>query len=425
MATVSQSSRYLYPIAEIHWKTAIRRYGFHESSVLEQQWSSGCSQRILFYWDHLNTAIRAEIGGQLVSTIPYKHSYEVYNLHKDGYQIKKTLHCKDDRLGVFSLTKQGQGSERKLKHAIVVVDILERSIISCMDIKSSDGKEFLHHIEVWECDISKDGRFVTMAIALMTDDSFIHDACENYVTIYDRKLNREVKRYWNWDNVVCSLAFDPRYSHKRYAIVGMRQKIGQKSSLSTYSFGSDEPTQTFSVEEFIDREGETYFHICYSKDGAFLIMQVIENVAYSREWMYTTHIFNSDTLQRLSCCRPTVAPSCHTECVPRTVPLLSICGTYMALGSYEGKQKKSGSAEIEVYRLPPQLGLKEQCRALILRTVREQNDALSLPLPNMLINYLMWKPPDQLYSDVHTPAVKLNDINSVNIQLSSNLNLKH
>lgn len=383
-------------MAEIHWKNATRHFGFNESAVLERQWTTGCSQRITFIADHRNIAITATIGENVIS-IPYRQSYKLYSLLREGYHFDKTLHCKDDRIGVFGLTKQREHPHQNKKHVLICVDIEEKTILACMEVKSSDGREYLHHIEVWECDISKDGHYVAMAVALMSGHSLIHDACENFVSIYDRKLSREIKRYWNWDHVVCSLAFDPRYQHSQYAIVGMRQHIGEKSCLAIYSLEDDKPLRQFPVEQFIDREGETYFHICFSKDGAFIIMQVIDNVAYSREWMYTTYIFNSDTLQKLSCCRPTVAPSCHTECVPRTVPILSICGTYMALGSFKGKKKKSGSAQIEVYRLPPQIGMKEQCRAAILRTVKEQDHVLRLPLPTMLVNYLMWKPPDELH----------------------------
>ena len=387
----------LFPIAELHWGKAIRRYGFQEPETLEHQWTSYCNDRIKFNLDRNRNQICACVGEHDPQLINYEHCLKLHTLLREGYRVKKTVFCRDDKVGVMCLIGKGHlnnENQKRRKHAVVAVDVTMGTVISCLEVKTSDGKENICDLEVWECDISPDGRLVVMAIAIMMDENFAQDSCENFVSIYDRMYNREVRRVWNWDNVICGVAFDPRWNHDQYALVGMRQTLKEKTALGLFEVRKKQPIRKVPIHHMIDRDGETYFQLRFSKDGEFLILQVIENIAYAREWSYKTLIYSTETLQLLCKCQPTAAISCHVDCVPRTFPILSTCNSHMALSSFRGKPNQSRTIDIDLYRLPIRLNLKHICRMNIISSMRDISNISRLPLPTSMKLYLQWCPID-------------------------------
>lgn len=394
----------LHPVAELHWKTVIKKYYFTEPEQLEIQWTSGCHEHIKFMCNPSRCEITATwrtSGVTSTSVVACRSHFHMQSLIADGYIPYKTLYCKDERLAVFSMIKSSR-DVRKKNYAIVCLDVESRQVLACLPIKSSDQKECLNHVEVWSCDLSQDGHYLGMAVSLMAEENFFHQSCENFISIFDVVNNREVKRVWNWNPICSSIAFDPRGTNDRFALVAMQQTLSEEDcSLATYDLDVldcktlQRPVNRCLVNSMIDEDGETCFQVSYSREGYYIILQAMENVAYAREWLCNTYIYQSDSLQLLFKCHPTVALACHIDCRPRTRPILSSCGCYMALGSFQSKQTRLGSVDIEIYKLSAILDLRHQCRVAILRAIATPAEISQLPLPRMLLNYLMWLAPDR------------------------------
>ena len=269
---------------------------------------------------------------------------------------------------------------------LVCVDILKLQTLATVMVNGRGGKTDFHHVEVYNVARNTNGNLIALSVGMIHESDFLHEAFENVVIIYDCDRRMEVCRV-DIGHMIAAVAFDPRSSNAQFSIAGMPERDGTRS-LTTFSLQSEKAIRSTSIQGMIDIEGETQVELSYSQQGSLLILQVLEPVGYSQEWMYNTYVYDADTMTPIARCSPSLLLACHMQCTPIAAPLVSACGTFMALGNYCANQK--ADPPMKVYRLPCQLDLMKQCRSVILRSIPDPGAIQHLPLPKPLKSFLAW-----------------------------------
>ena len=379
----------MHPVAEIHWRSAIRRFGFTDSSCLERHWNNTCTNYTNVLLDP-DTYLLKLLGPENTEplSIPLSEHNGIKQLLQDGYRIDSRPLWRRADLCILKVSKRLPSYPRNnAKFAIVGIDTHLKLILGILKLETNDGKDTMRDIEIWDGIMSKNKEVMGLSIGMVKHSHAIFEAFETFVTIFDVNTQNEIKRYSHLDNIMCAIDFDPRVGGTNYAIAGVCADNAHSRYIATYGLNCDSPLKKRSIESLIDSEADNEYYLSYTRDGQFLILQVLEGLGYSDEWLFNTYIFNSDTLHVTGKLRPAMASGCHPNCTPLTRPIQSCCGDYLALPN-AANTKKRRDFDIMIYRLPCHVNLMHQCRSVLLRNIRCVGDINKLNLPQKLIDFL-------------------------------------
>ncbi len=379
----------MHPVAELHWRSAIRRFGFTDASCVERHWNNTCTNytNVLLDPEAYDLKLLGPENTEPVSISLAEHA-GIRKLLQEGYKIDSRPLWRRADLCVLKVAKRLPSYPRNnAKFAIVGVDTYLRAVLAVVKLEGNDGKDTMRDIEIWDGILSKNKEVLGLSVGMVKHSHAIFEAFETFVTIFDVNAQMEVKRYVHSDNIMCAIDFDPRVDGADYAIAGVCADSAQSRHLATYAGYGDSPLKRRSIESLADSEADNQYYLSYTRNGQFIILQVLEGLGYSDEWLFNTYIFNSDTLDIIGKLRPAMVSGCHPNCTPVTRPILSCCGDYLALPNARNSKAKN-DYDIIIYRLPCQVNLMHQCRSVLLRNLLRCSDIRQLNLPKKLVDFL-------------------------------------
>ena len=379
----------MHPVAEIHWRSVIRRFGFTDSSCVERHWNKSCTNytNVLLDPDTCVLKLLGPENTEPLSVSLAEHS-GIKELLEDGYKIDSRPLWRRSDLCILKAAKRLPSYPRNnAKFAIIGIDTYLKLVLGMLKLETNDGKDVMRDIEIWDGIMSRNKEVMGLSVGMVKHSHAIFEAFETFVTIFDVHSQNEIKRYNHLDNIMCAIDFDPRIGGVNYAIAGVCADNAHSRYLATYMLNCDEPLKKRSIETLIDSEADNEYYLSYTRDGQFIVLQVLEGLGYSDEWLFNTYIFNSDSLDIIGKLRPSMASGCHPNCTPLTRPIQSCCGDFLALPNAAGTKKRR-DFDIIIYRLPCQVNLMHQCRSVLLRNLRSVNDINKLNLPSKLTDFL-------------------------------------
>ena len=392
------------PLLELHWKHSAIRYGFCGAQGMQQHWWSSCNEEFDVSISNMKHVIMLTSESGVKKQIPYDKVKTLVEAVFAGFIIKETQFAfRRHNVGVVKMVLQ-KSITAESSFLLVCLDLQKDLILGSFQINDSKGSDAMHHVEIFDLALSSDGRVLALSVALVRNCHFLFEASENMLILYDTVSMRELCRLQNTGHVVSSAAFDPRFGHCQFSVAGVYDNATGHRSLITYSLHQPTPVRSAPIEDLLDVDGDTQLEVSYSKGGDYIFLQVLEPVGPTKEWMYTTYLYKADTLEKLVRYSPSLLRSCHVSCAPIALPLVSRCGTYIALANDSGKH--TGDFYIRVHRLPCQLDLRAQCRTAILRALSPsctENLVNHLPLPKVLAEFLMWKRNVFICTEEHLP----------------------
>lgn len=203
---------------------------------------------------------------------------------------------------------------------------------------------------------------------------------------------------------VYHFCFDPRFTWNRVAIAWNRVAITdrlrrQDNSLAIVNVDS---WQAIAVNpQACETRRSLYPYLkdlCYTRDGCFIIASVLDTNCFCREKKLrnhhpincSIHVYSGDTSETLHCISFARYICTQHNCPVNYKPVISICSSRIAFA----RDIPSGPDVlqiVQVYKLPSTLNLQNKCRVVILQNF-PFGSIESLPLPQKLINYLLFKP---------------------------------
>lgn len=380
----------LQPAAELHWRGAVRRFGFTDTASLERHWSAACTNYTSVLLDSASCDLTLLGPGETEPvSMSLSHHEGVRELVREAYKVDSRPLWRRGELCVLKFAKRLPSYPRNnAKFAILGVDTYWKQVLCVLKLRSSDGKDTMRSVEIWDGILSKNKDVLGLSIGLLKHSHAIFDTFETFVTIFDVTTQEEVRRYSHLDNIMCAIDFDPRVEGKNYAIAGVCAEDAHSRYLATYTWRSDLPVKKRSVDFLLDLEADNQYYLSYTRDGRFVVLQILEGLGYSDEWLFNTYLFNSDSLDIVGKLHPALASGCHPSCTPVTRPVQSNCGDFLALPS-AGTSRRRRDVDISVYRLPCRVNLQHQCRSVVLRSLRRPSaDLTRLHLPRRIVHFL-------------------------------------
>lgn len=197
---------------------------------------------------------------------------------------------------------------------------------------------------------------------------------------------------------VYHFCFDPRFTWNRVA-VAKDYLQGHGKSLDLVQVGSWQSVATNAHA----CETQPRFHpflkdLCYSHDGCFVIATLLDMNCFCREKRLRNHrpigcaiyVSNGDTAETLYYI-PFSRYTCpQHNCPVNYKPVFSTCGNRMAFVQ-DLPCDQNVMSLVQVYKLPSALSLQSKCRVVILQSFTPEC-VTSLPLPQKLIDYLLFRP---------------------------------
>ena len=387
----------MFPVAEIHWRNKLRNFGFMDPSVVERHWKNTCTSYTNVLLDPESNVVRL-LGPEITQPIAISlhDQLVVERLLKDGYRFDSRPLWHRGDLCILKLAKRLPSYPRNnAMFAIMSVDTHLKTVIGTMKLEANDGKNIMRDVEIWDGVMSPDREVLGLSIGMVKHSHAIFESFETFVTLFHIKTQTEIRRLANLDNIMYAVDFDPRIeSTNNYVLAGVCADDANSRCIATYEIGSANPLKKCSVEHLMDSEGDNAFYISYTRNGQYIVFQVLEGLGYSDEWLYNTYIFHSDTLEMIGKLRPAMTSGCHQNCIPFTKPIQSRCSDFLALPN-AAKSGRRRDWDIILYRLPLQTDLTHQCRSVVLRNLRSSQDISQLPLPKKMRTFLMQAIPHQ------------------------------
>lgn len=222
------------------------------------------------------------------------------------------------------------------------------------------------------------------------DDPFLH--------LYDLTTKELLK-------VICPtysvrhFCFDPRFTWNRVAV--SKDCLRRGSGLDLVQVESWQAVASDAREcDARPRSDFVLKDLCYSHDGCFVFATMLDADAYCychekklrshRPRCCSVYVSSGDTAEtliRVSFYRYVCA---RHNCPVNYKPAFSVCGSRVAFVQ-DLPPGQSATSLVQVYKLPSPLSLQYKCRVAILQNFRPES-ITNLPLPQKLINYLLFKP---------------------------------
>ncbi len=322
----------------------------------------------------------------VLCTSRYKQSAKQihYGCHNDlkakvsqGYQLSEIVAAMKDDLVLLILY---HWEKLQYQATFILTDLA-----SCRIIGSFESP--MPNMSIMECKISADGSCVAVLFYFRQKDAlpFEYDvylfSTETFKLLDIIPCNSEVRPY---------VSFDPRFKSSRIAIVNYSKKDGDiKNGLVLYCWQTHQIIAVSHVMLSIIYGGG-YFCVNYSRDGSFLILQKISDNMNGVHCYADSYVFDSNHLKLLKHYFANLQ-AFSTLCDTNYAPLFSCCSSRMCITSeeYNGEQRR---LQVSIYQLPRPISLQEQCRIVILQTVKRMDAVVKLPLPPRLKDFLQFTP---------------------------------